>query len=238
MAATNAKSMTAELHALGDPAIAAHSAGFFKTGKGEYGEGDRFLGIRVPVLRKLARKHRDAGDRATVALLKSRYHEARLLALLMLVDRYERGDEAARAWIFERYLEHRRYVNNWDLVDLSAPKIVGPHLEHGDRSLLDDLARSAVVWDRRIAVMATLAFIRAGDFDDTLKLAALLLDDEHDLIHKATGWMLREIGKRDDAVERAFLEQHYRNMPRTMLRYAIEHLPKARRKAYLSGNVA
>lgn len=238
MAATTAKSITAELHALADPAIAAHSAVFFKTGKGEYGEGDRFLGIRVPVLRKLARKHRDAAERATVALLKSRYHEARLLALLMLVDRYERGDEAARAWIFERYLEHRRYVNNWDLVDLSAPKIVGPHLEHGDRSLLDDLARSAVVWDRRIAVMATLAFIRAGDFDDTLKLAALLLDDEHDLIHKATGWMLREIGKRDDAVERAFLEQHYRDMPRTMLRYAIEHLPKARRKAYLSGNVA
>ena len=238
MAAASAKTINAELRARGNPAIAAHSARFFKTGKGEYGEGDRFLGIRVPELRRLARRYRDAGERAVLALLKSRYHEARLLALLMLVDRYEGGGETCRARIFECYLEHRRFVNNWDLVDLSAPRIVGPYLAQRDRQLLYDLARSAVVWDRRIAVMATLAFIRAGDFDDTLELAAALLDDEHDLIHKAAGWMLREIGKRDQATEQAFLERHYRDMPRTMLRYAIEQLPKARRRAYLDGKIA
>ena len=173
-----------------------------------------------------------------LALLKSQYHEARLLALLILVEQYERGDEAGRERVFEQYLEHRRYVNNWDLVDLSAPRILGPHLRKRDRSLLDELARSSIVWDRRIAIMATLAFIRAGEFDDTLRLAADLLDDEHDLIHKAAGWMLREIGKRDMAAEQAFLERHGRTMPRTMLRYAIEHLPKTRRKAYLDGKFA
>ena len=238
MTAASAKTINAELRALADPAIAAHSAHFFKTGKGEYGEGDRFLGIRVPELRRLARRYRGTGERAVLALLKSRNHEARLLALLMLVDRYERGDEACQARIFEQYLEHRRFVDNWDLVDLSAPKIVGAYLVDRDKTLLDELAGASVLWDRRIAIMATLAFIRAGDFDVTLRLAEALLDDEHDLIHKASGWMLREIGKRDPAVERAFLKRHYRDMPRTMLRYAIEHLPEARRKAYLDGKVA
>ncbi len=229
--------MQAALRALGDAAIAEHSAGFFKSGKGEYGEGDRFLGIRVPVIRKQVSRFRDASLRSVLALLRSQYHEERMLAVLLLVEKYRRGDAATKQRVFDSYLSHRSFVNNWDLVDSSAHLIVGPQLQDGDRNLLYELAGSKSLWDRRIAMMATFHYIRNQDFSDALQIAALLLDDEHDLIHKSVGWMLREIGKRDRAVEERFLERHYRGMPRTMLRYAIEKFPAARRKAYLHGKI-
>ena len=229
--------MQAALRALGDAAIAEHSAGFFKSGRGQYGEGDRFLGIRVPVIRRQVRKFRDAPLRSVVALLRSKYHEERLLAVLLLVEKYRVGDAAAKQRVFDEYLLHRSHVNNWDLVDSSAHLIVGPQLQDDDRDLLYELAGSGSLWDRRIAMMATFHYIRNGDFADALQIAELLLGDEHDLIHKSVGWMLREIGKRDRAVEEQFLERHYRSMPRTMLRYAIEKFPEARRRAYLHGKV-
>jgi 3-methyladenine DNA glycosylase AlkD len=226
-----------ELEALADPEIAAFLARFFKTGPGEYGEGDRFLGIRVPVLRRLARKHQSLDLSGCRALLVSPYHEARLLALLILVRAYDRGDEAKREEIYRLYLDHLAYVNNWDLVDSSAEHIVGRHLRDRDRSLLYDLARSSSVWERRIAIMATFGYVKAGSFDETLRIADLLLSDPHELIHKAVGWMLREVGKRDRGVAEAFLRPRYRRMPRTMLRYAIERYPEALRQAYLRGEV-
>lgn len=222
---------------LGDASIAEHSATFFKTGKGEYGEGDRFHGIRVPVLRRLVRDYRDATDRAVLALLHSPYHEERLLAVLLMVDQFDRGDAARRERVVGNYVNHRHFVNNWDIVDSSAHRILGPWLEHRERDLLYQLAASASLWDRRIAMMSTFHFIRQGDFEDALALARALRDDEHDLIHKATGWMLREIGNRDRGVLEGFLRRHYTRMPRTMLRYAIERLPERRRRAYLHGEV-
>ena len=234
---TSAKQLQEAFRALGNPGIAAHSARFFKTGEGEYGAGDRFLGIRVPETRRFARRHRALSPRAVGALLKSKYHEERLLAVLILVAQYERGDEAERTRVFDQYVSMRRFVNNWDLVDSSAHKIVGPQLMGRDRSLLHELAASDVLWDRRIAIMSTYHFIREGDFTDTLRIAERLRDDEEDLIHKAVGWMLREVGNRDRNAEEAFLRKHYRAMPRTMLRYAIEKFPERRRKAYLNGAV-
>ena len=237
MAGVTATQIRVQLRALGNEDIAAHSARFFKTGKGEYGEGDRFLGIRVPVLRQLVRRFRDAPERVVLAVLRSKYHEERLFAVLLLVEQYRRGDVAAKARIYEQYLANRRYVNNWDIVDSSAHLIIGPQLQEGDRSVLLELAASDVLWDRRIAMMATFHYIREHDFVDALRLARLLLEDDEDLIHKAVGWMLREIGNRDRAAEEAFLEAHYRRMPRTMLRYAIEKFPEQRRRAYLDGTV-
>jgi 3-methyladenine DNA glycosylase AlkD len=206
----------ARLHALGKPADAAFLQGFFRTGPGEYGEGDRFLGIRVPVLRKLARE---------------------LRGLLVLVDAYARGDAEAREAVYRLYLASTRHINNWDLVDTSAPHVVGAHLMGGDRSILDDLARSKSLWERRIAILATQHFIRRGDFGTTLRIAEVLVDDGHDLIHKAVGWMLREVGNRDRAAEEAFLRRHHRTMPRTMLRYAIEKFPPELRQRYLRGEM-
>jgi len=229
--------MREALQALGDEKIAKHSAGFFKTAKGGYGEGDRFLGIRVPVIRQQVRRFRDAPERAVLAMLKSAFHEERLLAVLLLVDRYGRGDDVTRKGVFDSYMAHREHVNNWDLVDSSAHLIVGPQLEAGDRGLLYELARSDRIWDRRIAMMATYHYIRNEDFDDALRIAERLRDDEHDLIHKVVGWMLREIGKRDRDKAERFLQRHYRKMPRTMLRYAIERFPEPRRKAYLNGKI-
>lgn len=206
---------------------------FFKTGPGQYGAGDVFLGIRVPATRRASR----LGDVLSLAdvrtLLHSRFHEERLLALLILVRRFERGDEALRKRVFDLYLREARFVNNWDLVDLSAPNIVGVWLVDRPRDLLDRLARSPDLWERRIAVLATSAFIRRGQFDDTLRLCGLLLDDSHDLMHKACGWMLREVGKRDRAALEGFLDRHVARMPRTMLRYAIERFPEARRQHWL-----
>jgi 3-methyladenine DNA glycosylase AlkD len=207
---------------------------FFKTGPGEYGEGDRFLGVTVPQLRQIARAHQDMPLGDVVRLLESRWHEERLLALLILVRQYARGDERTRQRIHRAYLRHTRFINNWDLVDSSAPQIVGAHLRRGDRSSLRRLARSKSVWERRIAMIATQHYIKNDEFDDALAIAALLRDDEHDLIHKAVGWMLREVGNRNRAVEERFLRAHAHMMPRTMLRYAIEKFPKSLRKRYLA----
>jgi 3-methyladenine DNA glycosylase AlkD len=223
------------LRSLGDAGAAAHSQRYFKTGPGEYGEGDRFLGIRVPVLRGLAREFRGLRFEAVLELLRSAVHEERLLALLLLVDAHQRGDEQSRRRIYAAYFANRRWINNWDLVDTSAPRIVGAHLERRSRRPLYRLARSPSLWERRIAIMATMHFIRQGDFADTLAIAALLQSDTEALVQKAVGWMLREVGKRDRAAEESFLVDRYRDMPRTMLRYAIERLPSARRQAYLKG---
>jgi 3-methyladenine DNA glycosylase AlkD len=214
-----------------------HSQRFFRTGPGEYGEGDRFLGIRVPRLRELAREFRGAPERVVKALLESPFHEERLLALLILVDRCRRSDDDERGRIYDLYLDHLGYVNNWDLVDCSAPEIVGRHLRVAGITQLYELADSDDLWARRIAVMATFALIRQNAFEHTFALAERLIDDREDLIHKAVGWMLREIGNRDRAALERFLRKHYRTMPRTMLRYAIEKLPEPRRTAYLTGAV-
>ena len=231
-----AAAVRAQLRELANPRIAAHSARFFKTGPNGYGRGDRFLGIRVPELRRVARENRDAPLRTALRLLRSRLHEERLLALVLMVERFARGTERERAEIYDRYLEHApRYVNSWDLVDCSAHRIVGAHLETRDRALLYDLARAPSLWQRRIAIIATFWYIRQGDFRDTLGIAELLLEDREDLIHKAVGWMLREVGNRDRAAEERFLREHCAAMPRTMLRYAIEKLPEGRRRAYLAG---
>ena len=232
-----ATDLVSKLRTLGDPAIAEHSQRFFKTGPGEYGEGDRFLGIRVPRLRAEVKGSRELSLAETLKLLRSPYHEARLLALLILVERYKRGDGEIRARIYDHYLAQTRYINNWDLVDSSAPQIVGAQLHGGDKSDLYRLAASDSLWERRIDVMATLYFIREQSFNDTLALCEALIDDPEDLIHKATGWMLREVGNRDGKAERDFLKKHYRRMPRTMLRYAIEKFPQQERQRYLKSLV-
>jgi 3-methyladenine DNA glycosylase AlkD len=226
----------AGLRELANPRIAAHSARFFKTGPMGYGRDDRFLGIRVPELRRIARENRDAHLRTALRLLRSPLHEERLLALILMVERFARGTERARAEIYDRYLEHTpRYVNSWDLVDCSAHRIVGAHLDTRDRAPLYELARGTSLWQRRVAIIATFWYIKRGDFADTLSITELLLDDPEDLIHKAAGWMLREVGNRDLPTAERFLRKHGTRMPRTMLRYAIEKLPERRRRAYLDG---
>jgi 3-methyladenine DNA glycosylase AlkD len=220
--------------ALGSARRAKASQWFFKTGPGQYGEGDRFLGITVPVLRKLAREHEALSLRGVSTLLKSRWHEERLLALLILTRQYARADARARDAIYECYIINRARINNWDLVDCSAPQIVGAHLQSGGRRFVRELAKSSSLWDRRIAVLATFWFIKAGDFRDALAIARMLLADREDLIHKAVGWMLREVGKRDQNVLEAFLQANAGKMPRTALRYAIERFPEPLRRRYLS----
>ncbi len=210
---------------------------FFKTGKGDYGEGDVFAGLKVPTQRKLAREFKDLILTDLKVLLNSSVHEERLIALFILVDRYGKGNEKEKAEIFSFYMKNRKGINNWDLVDLSAPKIVGKHLLNKDRSLLYKFASSKNLWERRIAVLSTYEFIRQDDFETTLEVAEILLEDKHDLIHKAVGWMLREIGKRDLQTEEKFLKKHYKKMPRTMLRYAIEKFPESKRKKYLQGKI-
>jgi 3-methyladenine DNA glycosylase AlkD len=222
-----------ELRKLADPGVARASQRFFKTGPGEYGAGDKFLGIRVPQLRKLVRTFQDAPLSTVTSLLQSAWHEERLFALLLLVRQYELGDEAMQTRVAKLYLARRKHINNWDLVDSSAHLILGPHLQQGDRRLLDRFARSRSLWDRRIAMLATLCYIRQRDHDDALRIARLLLGDGEDLIHKAVGWMLREVGNRDPQVERRFLDAHAARMPRTMLRYAIEKFPARERAKYL-----
>ncbi|HWZ57758.1 MAG TPA: DNA alkylation repair protein [Gemmatimonadaceae bacterium] len=221
------------MRALADPDAARFLQRYFKTGVGEYGEGDRFIGVRVPALRALVRELRSISISATTALLRTGVHEERLLALLLLADAYARADARTQATIFRAYLDHTRHINNWDLVDASAPLIVGRHLQGRDRRLLARLARSPLVWERRIAILATFHFIKQRDHADAIRVATLLLRDEHDLIHKAVGWMLREIGKRDTDTLRAFLDAHAPVMPRTMLRYAIERQPADMRQRYL-----
>ncbi len=225
------------LKQLGNPQIAAHSRGFFKTGKGGYGEGDDFLGIRVPVIRQAVRKFSDTSIAEAEELLHSPYHEVRLFALLMLVQRFAKADADERQTIYEMYLNNTKYINNWDLVDASAPHIVGAYLFDKERDILYQLVRSSQLWERRIAIMATFYFIRRNEFEDALRLAERLLNDEHDLIHKAVGWMLREVGNRDKQQELTFLKTHYQQMPRTMLRYAIEKFPAEERQQFLKGTI-
>jgi 3-methyladenine DNA glycosylase AlkD len=210
---------------------------FFKTGPGEYGEGDRFIGVKVPVIRAVCRESRGATLKEVRTLLRSRIHEDRALALMLLVDAFTRGGEEQRRQIYEFYCAHTAFINNWDLVDASAAQIVGGWLRGRSKAPLTRLARSTSIWERRIAIIATFDGIRAGEFEETFRIADLLLDDDHDLIHKAVGWLLREVGKRDGAAERRFLASRYTRMPRTMLRYAIERFPEAERRSYLQGEI-
>jgi 3-methyladenine DNA glycosylase AlkD len=229
----------AGLIALGSQAYAARAMQFFKTGEGQYAAGDKFLGVRLPDLRKYARNYADAGYAIAQPLLKSGWHEARALALILLVRAYQRGDDNVRRAVYEIYMASMRFINNWDLVDLSAEHIVGAHLfahPKERRRVLDRLARSSSLWERRIAVMATFHFIKQGEYAETFHVAQMLMDDPEDLIHKCVGWMLREVGKRVGVTpQKAFLARFYQRMPRTMLRYAIEHFSAAQRKRYLQG---
>ena len=230
---TQTRQIVNKLRELGDSDIAAHSQRFFKTGPGEYGEGDRFLGIRVPVIRKCVREYREISLEDAIELLQNPFHEARLFAVLILVAKYSAAKKnAEREAIYRTYLKHTEFINNWDLVDSSAEHIVGVHLFSKDRRPIYRLVRSGGLWERRIGVMSTFHFVKREDFSDTLAIAELLLGDSEDLIHKAVGWMLREVGNRDRKAEEKFLAKHYKQMPRTMLRYAIEKLPETERLAY------
>ena len=227
----------AELDALSNPEIAEHSKRFFKTGKGEYGEGDVFIGIRVPELRRIAKQNVAIELADVEALLHSRVHEERLLALLILVLQFAKGNATIQKAIYDLYCRNTDYINGWDLVDTSSHKIAGPYLADRSKRQLHRWAKSKSLWERRIAIISTLAYIKVHEFDETLQIAETLLHDEQELIHKAVGWMLREVGNRDMKVEEAFLKQHYHDMPRTMLRYAIEKFPEVKRKRYLAGKV-
>ncbi len=232
------KKIIDHLHNLANPEIAEHSQRFFKTAAGEYGFGDKFLGIRVPIIRQTVRKFKTAPLVDIVTLLKSEYHEIRLCALLMLVSRFAKANDEEQGDIYRIYLNHSQYVNNWDLVDSSSHHIVGAYLVDRERSILYELSESLSLWERRIAIISTYHFInKKCQFDDTLQIAERLLNDKEDLIHKAVGWMLREVGKRDLATEIDFLKLHYHKMPRTMLRYAIEKFTASERKKYLHGEV-
>jgi 3-methyladenine DNA glycosylase AlkD len=231
------KALRKELYGLANLADAKFLQGFFKTGPGQYGAGDKFLGLRVPALRRLARDYAELSRDDVLQMLASSWHEERLLALVLMVDAYQSGDAAERKLVHRDYLANTRYINNWDLVDASAAGIVGAHLSAGDIALLVGLARSKDLWERRIAIVATHYFIKRDRFGPTLIVAELLLRDSHDLIHKAVGWMLREVGKRDRKVLDGFLREHYHGMPRTMLRYAIERHPEEVRRKYLAGSI-
>lgn len=228
-----------EINALKNPDKARHHMHFFKCGKGQYGEGDLFLGVTVPEIRKIAKKYfRDINLNEIEPIINSKYHELRLTALLILTYKMEKPkDNHCKKLIFDFYIKHINCVNNWDLVDLSANKILGEYLFDKDRNILFQLARSNHLWKQRIAIIATFNFIRKGDFSDTLNIAEILLDHKHDLIHKAVGWMLREIGKRNLEAEIEFLNRHYKSMPRTMLRYAIEKFDENLRMRYLKGEI-
>jgi 3-methyladenine DNA glycosylase AlkD len=223
----------AELEKQSDPERAIKLQGFFKTRKGEYGEGDLFIGVRVPDLRRIAKKYRNISLTDVLELLRSEIHEHRLTALFILTEQFNKGDEEARQRIVDLYLCNTDYVNNWDLVDSSAHKVLGVWLVDKPRGVLYDLARSESLWERRISIISTFAFIKRGDLVDALALAGALVDDGHDLIHKASGWVLREVGKKDQSVLEEFLLEHFETMPRTMLRYAIERLPEERRRFYM-----
>jgi 3-methyladenine DNA glycosylase AlkD len=231
----NAQGLIRELEAAADPQRAEVALWFFKTGKGEYGEGDQFLGMTAAVLRRLALRYRALGFKDIERLLRSPIHEHRSAGFEILVAQYERGNEVQREKVFRFYLRHTKCANNWDLVDASAPYIVGEHLQGRSRDLLARLAESKVLWERRIAIISTLALIKNGEIKDTFRIAEKLLSDRHDLIHKAVGWALRETGKVDPHALCGFLRRHYARIPRTALRYAIERFPATQRKRVLAG---
>lgn len=223
------------LREVAEPDRAAKHQRFFKTGEGEYGEGDKFIGVRVPVIRKLVREFRGLSLEEITTLLFSSWHEERLFALLMMDDSFRRGDDKRKEEIYDLFMNSTSQINNWDLVDSSAPYIAGAWLFDRDRTPLYIFAESENLWERRIAIISTQYFIRKNDFKDTLRIAEILLEDKEDLIHKAVGWMLREAGNRDMKPEEKFLKKYYGKMPRTMLRYAIEKFPEEKRQMYLKG---
>ena len=229
----NADFIISELQSVGTPEKAAHLQKFFKTGPGQYGEGDIFLGVVVPHTRGIAKANLQTPLTEVKKMLKSEYHEARLCALLILTERFKKASEKDRKEIFDFYLKNASRVNNWDLVDLSCPTIVGDYLLDKDRDTLYKLAKSECLWEQRIAIVSTYAFIRKNEFFDTLELSERLFLHKHDLMHKAVGWMLREVGKRDRQTLTDFLEEHATKMPRTSLRYAIEHYPEPERQYFL-----
>jgi len=222
-----------ELQQLAEPKQQQILQGFFKTGKGEYGEGDIFLGIKVPVQRSLSKKYQTLSVTDIQALLQSKFHEYRFTALILLITHYNKADNHQKSKLFDFYLHNTKHINNWDLVDISAPHIVGDYLLDKPRDILYQLASESNLWEKRIAMIATMTFIKNNEFQDCLQLAEILIDDEHDLIHKAVGWMLREVGKRDKMIEEQFLNKYYKQMPRVMLRYAIEKFDDDKRKFYL-----
>lgn len=235
---TPVNNLKKDLMKLANPVRAQKLLQYFRTGKGEYGEGDRFLGLTVPQCRGIVKKYRNLSTIDTAFLLKSKYHEERLIVLLILVHQFEKGDEPNRQKIYQLYLSSTKYINNWDLVDLSAPRIVGGYLLDKDWSVLKKLAKSQNLWERRIAVLASSAFINKGNSHPTLEISTLLLKDKHDLIHKAVGWMLREVGKScGQSILEDFLKKHYSSLPRTTLHYAIERFPASLRRKYLEGEV-
>jgi len=231
------KNIKDKLQQLASPETAEILQKFFKTGPGEYGEGDIFIGVRVPDLRKLAKEFQDITTSEILAFLASSIHEERFLALLILVLNYGRGDEIEKKKVYDLYLENTSCINSWDLVDGSAHHIVGAFLMDKNKAPLYRLAKSENLWERRIAMVSTFYFIKHDQFRETLEIAKILLTDPEDLIHKAVGWMLREIGKRDLAAEETFLKKHAMNMPRTMLRYAIEKFPEPKRQRYLKRHI-
>jgi len=226
-----------DLKNLGDKQKANDLQRFFKTGPGEYGEGDIFLGIRVPETRKLAKRYQDISIEEVEQLLHSAIHEERLLALIIFIHKSSKGDESVKKGIYELYLRNTQFVNNWDLVDASAEHIVGAFLMDKSKKPLYRLAKSKNLWERRISIMSTFHFIKRNEFSETLKISEMLISDEDDLIHKAVGWMLREVGKRHLQTEENFLRNHYKMMPWTMLRYAIEKFPESKRRCYLKGKI-
>ncbi len=210
---------------------------FFKTGKGDYGEGDIFAGIKIPVQRKIANEFKELCYDDITQLINSKIHEERMIGLLILVNKYENSNEDERDKVYKFYIKNRKGINNWDLVDLSAPKIAGKHLLLKDKDILYKFAHSKNLWERRIAVISTYSFIKEGNYITTFDISDILLNDKHDLIHKAVGWMLREIGKKNQVAEENFLKARYKKMPRTMLRYAIEKFPERKRKKYLLNKI-
>ena len=227
-----------EIRELANEEIAKHSLRFFKTDKGQYGFGDIFLGVRAPKIRLIAKKYIDISIADMKTLIQSKYHEERFLGLIILVNKYSKTkDKKNRNQLYKIYVSSFKYINNWDLVDVTCPHVTGKHLLDKDRTILYKWAKSEDLWTKRIAMVSTFYFIRKTDLEDTFKIAEILLQDEHDLIHKAVGWMLREAGKRDIKKEEAFLKKHYKTMPRTMLRYSIEKFPESKRQKYLKGTI-
>jgi len=210
---------------------------FFKTGPGQYGEGDIFISVKVPEIRKIAKEYKELDFKSIGKLLHSKIHEERLASLFILVHQFQKSDEQGREKIFNLYLKNTKHINNWDLVDLSSDKIVGAYLINKPRKILYKLAKSKSLWEKRISIIATFYFIKNNDFKETLKISRILLNDGHDLIHKAVGWMLREVGNRDLKTEENFLKKYYKKMPRTMLRYAIEKFPEKKRQEYLKSRI-